>query len=84
MCLSMVCPTCHIYLGQMLEKGEGFGIRKFPEGLVLSRNCPNLLRKIIYISMAHIIHDREIWGICKGYVEGWYTGLCPRYGDLFH
>ena len=37
----------------MLEKGEGFGIRKLPEGLVLSRNRPNLLRKIIYLHGTH-------------------------------
>ena len=23
-------------------------------------------------------------GICNGYVEGWYAGLCPRNGGLFH
>ena len=32
---------------------------------------------------AHV-HEMEIWGICKGYVGGWYVGLCLRYGDLFH
>ena len=25
----------------------------------------------------------EICGICR-YVEGRYTDVCPRYGDLFH
>ena len=25
----------------------------------------------------------EICGICR-YVEGWYTDVRPRYGDLFH
>ena len=32
---------------------------------------------------AHV-NEREIWGICKGYVGEWYVGLCPRYGGLFH
>ena len=28
------------------------------------------------------VYERNI---CKGYVGGWYTGLCPgNYGGLFH
>ena len=54
-----------------------------PRGWYLVAIVPIYFGKL-YISMAHIIHDREIWGICKGYVEGWYTGLCPRYGGFFH
>ena len=26
-----------------------------------------------HISLSHTAHDMEIWGICKGYVTGWYT-----------
>ena len=26
--------------------------------------------------LSHTFHNREIWSICKGYVGGWYTGLC--------
>ena len=36
-----------------------------------------------HISLSHTVHDREIWGICKEYVGGWYTGLYLRYG-VFH
>ena len=32
------------YLGRMLEKREGFALRIFPEGLVLSWDCPNPLK----------------------------------------
>ena len=43
--LSMVGFTFHIvYLGQMLEKGGGFAVRIFPQGSVLSRDCPNPLK----------------------------------------
>ena len=35
------------YLGQILEKGGGFAVRIFPEGLVLCRDCPNLLNHIL-------------------------------------
>ena len=52
--------------------------------------CIKCLRKILcevhrypYISLSHTVHDREMYGICKGYVGGWYAGLCPRYGALF-
>ena len=37
-----------------------------------------------HISLSHTVHSREIWGICKGYVGGWYVGLCLRYGGLLH
>ena len=30
-----------------------------------------------------LLHNREVCSICR-YVEGWYTDVCPRYGDLFH
>ena len=66
------------YLGQMLEKGGGYVIRIFPDGLVLS---PNPLKwhilftfvvlKNVFVS--HTVHNRDIWGICKGYVVEWYT-----------
>ena len=72
----------------------------FPEGLVLSWDCPNNTYILFHcvmclgksfvnstdtlISLSHTVHNREIWGICKGYVGGCYTGLCPRYGGLFH
>ena len=32
------------YLAQMLEKGGGFAIRIFSEGLALSKDCPNPLK----------------------------------------
>ena len=34
----------------------------------------------INISLSHTVHDKEIWGICKEYVGGWYAGVYPRYG----
>ena len=46
--LSTVCPTLHTW-GQILEKGGGFAVRIFPEGWVLSRDCPNPLNHIYII-----------------------------------
>ena len=60
----------------MLEKGEGFAVGVFPEGLVL------LLVNFTDTHISH--HAQQLWGVCKGYVGGCYTGLCPRYGGLFH
>ena len=33
-----------------------------------------------YPYLLHTANNREIGGICKGYVGEWYTGLCLRYG----
>ena len=39
----------------------------------------------IHISQSHTVHDMEIGGIgSKGYVGGWYVGLCLKYGGMFH
>ena len=35
-----------------------------------------------YIFLSHTVHDREIYGICKGYVRDMYASLHPR--GLFH
>ena len=37
-----------------------------------------------YISLSHTMHDREIWGTCKGYVGWQYVGLCPIHEGLLH
>ena len=79
------------YLGRMLEKGGGFVVRIFLEGLVLSRDCPNPLKWhtccssvvcCFWIKYPHFpvtyCADRETWDICRGYVGG----LCPRYGGF--
>ena len=34
---------------------------------------------LFYLPVTHCAQQ----GICKGYVGGWYAGLCPRYGGLF-
>ena len=78
----------------MLEKGGGFVVGIFPEGLVLSWEStqiayilPFAVLKMsgklfvnstdTHLFLSHTVYNREIWGICKGYVEGWYAGLCP-------
>lgn len=64
-----------------VEKTGEFAVKLFPEGFVLSWNCPTqmaytfsfivVLRKILcefhkyHISLSHTMHDREIWGIYK-------------------
>ena len=45
------------YLGQMLEKGEGFAVGIFPEGLVLL--LVNFTDMYPYFS-SHTVHNREI------------------------
>ena len=37
-----------------------------------------------HISLSHTVHNREIGVFVKESLGGWYTGLCPRYGSLFH
>ena len=47
-------------------------------------NCIKCLWEIVnfkdtHISLSHTVHHREIWGICKRYLGGWYTpgmGAC--------
>ena len=72
------------YLGQMLEKGGGFAVGIFPEGLALCGDCPNLTEIALYlipslasletfwwithISLSHTVHNREICGTCRRYV----------------
>ena len=33
-----------------------------------------------HISQSHTVHNRQIWGISKGYMQDY----APRYGGLFH
>ena len=62
------------------EKTGEFAVKTFPEGFVLSWDCPTQmayafsfieLRKILCefhkyrISLSHTVHDREVWGIYK-------------------
>ena len=91
LCLSTLCAIngmSHLaYLGQMFI----FAVGIFSKGWVLSRNplyilylCVSVFGNSWWISQIPIspCHTlcTTIWGICKGYVEGWYTRLCPRYG----
>ena len=75
--------------GRCWRKGR-FVVGIFPEGLVLSPDCQstqieyNLFSFVVFKHLWEIpgaVHSREIWGICKRYVGGWYAGLCLRYGD---
>ena len=87
----MVCPTCHIYLGQMLEKVKDLASESSPRGWYLVAIVPIYFGKLyklwifadIHISMAHIIHDREIWSICKGYVGDGTQDCAPGTGACF-
>ena len=64
------------YLEQMLEKGGGFAVGIFLEGLVLSQDCR--IQTPIYFPVTHCLQQGD--NICKGL----YMGLCPKYGGLFH
>ena len=70
-----------------VEKTGEFAIKIFPEGFVLSWDCPTQmaytfsfieLRKILCefhkyrISLSHTMHDREIWGAFIRDAGGWY------------
>ena len=45
------------YLGQMLEKGGGFSVGIFPEGLVLSQDC---LHPNTHMLPCHTVCNKEI------------------------
>ena len=57
--LSMVYPTWHTQ--QMVKKGGTFAVRIFPEGLLLSQDCPNLLK------LKYIFSFIVLWKTCESY-----------------
>ena len=59
--LSMVYPTWHTCMEQMLEEGWEFVIVIFPQGLVLSQDCSNPLKLYNHYSLSHI---KCLWKIC--------------------
>lgn len=69
LCLSVVCPTWHTW-AVVGERGR-FAVGVFPEGLVLSWDCPNLFVLNVFwrvfvsnFTDTHIslVHNKEIWG----------------------
>ena len=50
-----------------MEKGGGFAVSIFLKGWVLKSGLSD---PSTHISMSHTVHNREIWGVGKGYVWG--------------
>ena len=72
--------------------GGGFAVKILPEGLVLSWDCSNLFKlSFVCINLCEfhrypylpISHCAQI-GRYGVFVRGWYAGLCPKCGGLFH
>ena len=96
LCLSMVCLTWHIWGRCWRKEGDlslepsprGWylvGIVPIHSNYIYILFCCVKCLWFVnstdtHISLSHTVHNREIWGTCKGR----YAGLCPRYGALFH
>ena len=94
--LLVVCPTLLTWPGANVgERREIYRWGRYLVGIVLIGT-----HTVLYIDLLHVhscefhtptspCHTRCMtWrygvAICKGCVERWYAGLCPRYGGLFH
>ena len=81
--LESIEHTMHLYINGMphlaylgkTEKGGEFAVKIVPKGWVQTPTSP-----------CHTLCTTGRYGmiICKAYVGGWYAGLRPRYGGLFH
>ena len=75
----------------MLEKGGGFAVEISPRGIYSVGIVLFGMHTPLHIDLLHV-HSCKFhtptsschtecmtWGIGKGCVGGWYTGLCPKY-----